>query len=427
MVQNLLTISGAIMFRVYFMVASMAITLALSRHLGLEEFGRYTWLVGIAFLLSGLSLAGGNSLVVRETSRTSGKQAPLEILARVALVSGGTLFSLAAVALFFTRKEMAWAQLLPLLLMAGSHLMLVLLGASARGIGLIQKGQIPELVMRPTLFLLWVGLLVLMGWSLSAEEVIYLQVASYLAVILFAAGLFLNGLKTRPVKPQETIEPGWLLSFFRLGAVGWLAVANDQLLVILTGYLSSYGEVGLFRVASQGVLIMGLGFSAFETIQAPALARAYKSGDHHSMHLLLQQSCRIGLLISAAVMIFLIITGRLLLRLLFGGDFVAAYAVLSVLAAAQLINASTGNVGLLMIAAKREGKLIYGNSLALMITLLSAVYLIPKYGALAAAFSSGLGLITKNILAAWFCWRAFGILALPFAPYRSRPVDGDSQ
>ena len=423
MAQGLRIISSAITYRIYFAASSMLITVALSRYLGLDDFGLYAWLTSIAFLLSGLAQAGGNSLVVRETSRSAGRQLALRILQRTGLISAATLLVLTLGVLLYAEEHVTLRVLAALVLLALSNLTLVLISASIRGVGWIQAGQIPELVLRPTLFLLLIGGVMLSGQTFGAEAMVYYLVLAFVVSVMVAALLLVRGLAQRPEAPDETPEADWLGGFFRLGLMGWLAVGNAQLLIILTGALANYAEAGLYRVATQAVLIIGLGFSALETVQAPAYARAYKDDDHFRLHHLLQQSCRIGVAIAAAVMLVLFLLGWPLLALLFGESYTAAYPALTVLAGAQLVNAMTGNVGILLIAAKQEQKLILGNLAALVITLLAAWLFIPQYGALAAAVAGGLGLTLRNLLAMGFCWQTLGILALPFAPYSRRTTD----
>jgi O-antigen/teichoic acid export membrane protein len=419
-------IPNAIAFRLFFTATSILITIAISRYLGLEAFGRYAWLTSIAFLLSGLSQAGGNNLVVRETSRSSGREAPIRVLLRTAVASLLTLAALIGVALFFTTERMTPATLVPVVLLAVGNLALVLLCAATRGIGRVQAGQIPELVLRPGLFLFLIGTVALWGADFGPEAMVYMQVLAYAIVAVAAAALLARGLADRPNEPMERLDTGWLSGFFRLGIIGWLTIGNTQLLVILTGTLANYAEVGLYRVATQAALVVGLGLTAIETVQAPAYARTYKDKNRRDLHDLLQKSCRIGVLISGVILLVLLIFGRPLLVLFFGTSFAAAYPSLCVLAAAQMINSVTGNVGVMMIAAKHEKKLIGGTVAALMCTIIAAWLFIPKYGALAAAIASGLGLTVRNFMATWFCWRAFGILALPYAPYAPGATNRES-
>ncbi|MEQ9393705.1 lipopolysaccharide biosynthesis protein [Haliea sp.] len=428
MARGLKIISGAIAFRLYFALFSVLITIALSQYLGVENFGRYAWLTSIAFLLSGLAQAGGNSLVVRETSRSMGRRVPVHVLCRTTLISGGTLVALTAVALLFTGDRMTPALLVPLGLLAVGHLALVLVSASNRGLGHLQAGQIPELVLRPTLFLVLIGGVVLAGYvsgpgvdsAFGSDTMVYLLAAAYAGAGLVAIVLLAQGLAARSDLPDETPETDWLGSFFRLGLIGWLAVGNAQLLVIVTGALADFSQVGLYRVATQAVMIMGLGLTAIETVQAPGYARAWKDGDLRRLHDLLQQSCRIGIAFSAPVMVLLLLLGRPMLGLLFGDSFTAAFPALCLLAGAQLLNALTGNVGVLMIAAKQERKLILGNLAALTATLLAAWLFIPQNGSLAAAGAGAFGLTLRNLLNLWFCYRTLGLVSLPFAPFRLR-------
>ena len=329
MAKGVKIISGAIAFRLYFALSSVLITIALSRYLGVDDFGRYVWLTSIAFLLSGMAQAGGNSLVVRETSRSEGRYVPWRILRRTALISGGTLAVLATGTLLLAGERIP-PDLLPLLsLLAVGNLALVLVSAANRGIGRLQAGQLPELVLRPTLFLLLIGGAVLVGSRFGAvfgpETMVYLLVAAYAVAGLVAAFLLKNGVATRPNQPDESPETDWLGSFFRLGLIGWLSVGNAQLLIILTGSLADYTQVGLYRVAAQAVMIMGLGLTAIETVQAPGYAHAWKDDNPYRLHDLLQQSCRVSVAISAAVMVFLLLAGRPVLGALFGDSFTAAF------------------------------------------------------------------------------------------------------
>lgn len=427
MLSGLQLIGRAIWFRVYFAASSVLITIVLSRLLGLEVFGRYAWLTSLAFLLSGLSQSGGSNLVVRETARSKGKQVPVLVLRRTGAISAVLLLGLAGCALLFVDNNVSQAVFLPIVILAFCNLALVLLCASTRGLGRIEAGQFPELVLRPSLFLLLIGVVVLLGHNFGAETLIYLLVSTYAIAGIVALKLLKGGLLLRPKIDNEKAEADWFGNFFRLGLIGWLAVGNAQLLIILTGAFSNFEEVGLYRVAAQAVLVMNLALTAIETVQAPAYARAYKDENHRRLHDLLQQSCRIGTAMSVTFAIFLLVLGEPLLLLFFGEDFVAAYRALCILVGAQLFNAVTGNVGTLMIAAKLEKLLLFGNLTALLVTLLAAWLFIPSYGALAAAGASALGLTMRNLINVWFCWRSLGILALPFASYSSKTIDGEVQ
>lgn len=419
-------LSASIAFRIFYILVSAVITLFLSAYLGIEHFGLYTWLVGIALLLSGLAQAGGGALVVRETAQSSGRAAPVRILGQTAVLSAGLLVALSAIALVLALahdRVIAPPVLVSLLLLALANLALVLVGASLRGLGLLQRGQLPELALRPALFLALLGGAVLTGRALGPEAAIWLLIAAYLTALAVAGRFLLAGLAARPETPAGLAVPGRGASFLRLALVGWLAVTNTHLLVILTGLLADYAEVGLYRLAAQVALVMALGLTAIETVQAPAYARSHKEGDQRALHGLLQLSCRLGLALSAAVMVVLVVFGRPLLAIPLGTEVAeGVYPALCLLAAAQLLNATTGNVGVLMIAARQERRLILGNLAALATTLLAAWLLIPQYGAIAAAAAHGLGLSVRNLVNLWFCWRVLGIIALPFAPYRGHPA-----
>lgn len=413
-------ISSSILFRLYFAGASIATTIVLTRILGLEQFGRYAWLMSIAFLISGLSQAGANNLIVRETARTRSRRAPVQILIRTSAVSFALLTTLIIATVVFAGKQAGLATILALVLLAAGNLTLVLLGASTRGIGLIRTGQLPELVLRPTLFLALLIFATGAGHSPSAEMILNLQLAAFAVMSIAATWLLLQGLSKRPSGMVEPIETKWIGNYLSLGVVGWLAVGNSQILLILTGSLSNFEQVGLYRVAAQSMLMIGLGLAAIETAQAPSYVRAYQEGSHDVLCQLLQRSCRIGFLMSASAMISLLLLGRFLLSRLFETDLHQAFPALCILGIGQLLNSATGNVGILLIASNRERKVILGSLGALLTTLSAALAFVPKHGAVGAAIAGASGMTIRNMCNTAFCWKEFGILGLPFVTLKRR-------
>lgn len=417
---NLKHISGSIVFRLFFVVTSVLISVVITRLLGLEGFGEYSWLVSMAFLLAGLAHAGASNLIVRETSRSTGRAVPIRVLFRVGGVSTLLLILFTGGAIAAGNVGLSNDIILPLILLALFNLVLMFLGASTRGMGLITSGLFPELALRPTLFLAMLGIGFLAGMHATAQTIVYGQVTAYALAVVVAVFLLIRGLGKRAPESEEKLGADWLSSFFWLGIMGWLNIANSQLLVILTGYLADFSQVGLYRVAAQAVVVIGIGLTAIDAVQAPVYARAYKDGEHRKLHDLMQQASRICLAISSSVMIGLYLVGQKALGAVFGPEFEAAYPVLFILGVGHVLISVTGTIHPLLIAAKLERRLAVSNVAALAVMLITAFAFIPIYGAVAAAIAAVLSLITRNVVNACFCWKELGIIALPFAPFIPR-------
>ena len=415
-----MNISFSILYNLYFTAISVVISVILARQLGPDAFGEYTWFISLTYLIAGISLAGANSLIVRETSRSEGREASIRILCKAAIIA----LTVFAFIIYLSYKkivsEVGQDKLFFLIGVSILHIALVLLGASMRGMGFVKVAQLPEMVLRPTLFIAIILISAWQGRNFSVRVAVESQSIGYLIAMVIAVALFIRLVLRRVSIPSEPVDEGWFGGFIRLALVSWTTVISAQFLILMTGALSGNIEVGLFRVAGQVSLVIGLGLKAIEAVHAPVYARSFKDGNLEMIHHKLQESCKISFLAACVVATPLLIFGGEILNGLFGADYIQAVPVLHIFIIGQVLNALTGNVGVVLIAAKEDNSVVISNILGLAVMVTLAFVLIPSYGAVGAAITAAAALIVRNILCFYFCLRKVGIIALPFAGYTAR-------
>lgn len=196
-----------------------------------------------------------------------------------------------------------------------------------------------------------------------------------------------------------------------LGVLVLQQIAQVLPLLIL-GSLSTSAEVGVYYAALRMAALTGLVLIAVNSILAPKLAALYQANDMRSLDRIIRWS---GLLIiglaSPALAVFILAPD--LVMQIFGSEFSGHGNLLRIMAIGQLINVSTGTLGLVLMMTNRP-KTMFMTTVWLAITnSVLCVVFIPQFGAYGAAVASAGSLLVAGVIRVVYIWRELGILALP--------------
>jgi len=142
--------------------------------------------------------------------------------------------------------------------------------------------------------------------------------------------------------------------------------------IFFLDHFTSQSEVGIYSVAYRLASTVTLVLVAVNTISAPKFAEMYWKGEIAELQKFINQSTKIIFYVSLILTITIILGGKVFLQI-FGGQFVEGYSVLIILSIGQLINASTGSVGVFMNMSGRQGvlsKIFAYSSIFLLISLI---------------------------------------------------------
>jgi O-antigen/teichoic acid export membrane protein len=275
-------------------------TVLLARLLGAESYGIYSYAYALVMLLTIPAQSGLPNLIVRETATGMALDQPNRVKGvwrwsgwlvgglslAIALVAGPLLYLWRAQEGDLQGFTLAWALALIPLIALGN-----LRGAALRGLHKIVAGQLPEFIIRPALFALFlVSIGLLSSYELSAPAAMAFQVLAALIAFIIGAWLLLRNTPSS-ISKSEPIYKGreWLISSMMFALIASFSVITKQVSTLILGLFESPDQVGIYRVAVQVATLAAFGLQAVGMVVGPTLRRSLcsrqnitpaKSGDN---------------------------------------------------------------------------------------------------------------------------------------------------
>lgn len=404
---------GAISLLAKFAEAALSVLLLviLARGLNADALGIYAFALALASLLSVPARMGLPPLVVRETARglSSGDWSAVRGLWRWAHIVALTLSLSAALAMAFwatrggaedasLRQTLLWgAALIPFLTLVGIRT------AALQGLRHVVASVLADQVFRPAVLVCFVGGVVLSSATdLSPPIAMALTVLSALLAFLLGGWLLLRARpESMALAPHRYFPRLWLLAAWPMALTQGFQQINRHIDLILLGILATKTDVGLYRIAAQGALMVSLGLAALNMVIAPFMAQLHAKGEHLKLQKLVTRTAQASLLFAILAWVAFALLGEWLLITFFGAEFTPAFLPLLILGLGQVLNAGFGAVGLLlnMTGHERDVTKVVGFSAGANILLNLA--LVPFFGAIGAAIATSLSLLLWNV---WL-WR----------------------
>lgn len=410
--------TGVLALNVTNALLALATGVLLARALAPSGYGVYAYALAWIQLLLIPTTVGLPALVTREVaiygahrdwSRLRGlllraNQVVLALSLALMLLAGGATWLIAGSHEPSSTTLWLALPLLPLLGLAA------LRGACLRGLHRVLFAQLPETVVRPTLFLGLIGTIWLFGARLTPERAMGAQVFAVTGAFLLGAVLLWRCLprEVGSATPAYATR-AWAASALPFLLMGGLNLINYQTDLIMLGWFRSAGEVGVYRVAGVGAGLVVFVLGAANALLAPSIAALYARGERHRLQRIMTQSARLVLLCALPVALVLILFGRRSLAAIFGDEYAVGATALAILAAAQLANAATGSVGQLLSMTGHERDAARGIGLSALVNLALNALLIPRWGMNGAAAATAASLITWNVLLALLVHRRLGL------------------
>ncbi len=401
---------GSLVLRGSYVLLSFGVVVTLARVLGPDGYGVYAYVFALVSLLAIPAEFGLPNLLVRETAKSLANQEwgtirgvwqwagrITGILTAILILGAGV-----AVAIWgshFSREQLftlVWGLALVPLLALGE-----LRGAALRGLHRVVQGQLPEQALLPGLFLLFIlgATLFFSLGDVTPATAMALQVVA--AALAFVVGAWLLWRAT-PLEVREAKlvyeNRRWLSSTLPLAFIGGMALINQRTSILILGLFVNSAQVGVYRVADQMASLASLGLLAINMVVAPQFAHLYTVGNKARMQRLATFSARVALFLTLPVVAIFLLFGEPLLKIVFGMDFVPAYAPLSILAIGQLVNSTTGSVGFLLTMTGHERETARGIAIAAVGNVVLNLVLVPLWGTRGAALASAITMTTWNIL-----------------------------
>lgn len=423
--------SGSFGLRIASTGLSFIIGLLLARLLGTAGYGAYTYAITWVGFLAVPGALGLDKLLVREVAiyETTSEWHFMRGLLRwanqtVLIVSLGLALLAAFIGSIFAGRQDSlvlislWIAMVSLPLVTLTRLRQAVL----KGLNRVIAGQVPEMLIQPILFLCFLGITyLLLGKALTAPRTLGINIAA--TGIAFIVGTRVL-LKTLPPSIKET-GPSykireWMRSALPLMLITGMQIINAKTDIIMLGAMKGTKEAGIYSVANRGAEFITFILLAVNTALAPTVASLYAAGDMKKLQDVVTKSTRVILLFSLPIGLALILCGHWFL-LLFGEAFTQGRMSLAILSAGQLVNASMGSVGPLLVMTGHERNVAIGVGISAALNIILNALLIPAWSIAGAAIATASSMITWNILLATWVYKTIGIHSTAlgeFVPWR---------
>jgi len=402
---------GSTGLRVAGVVLGLLVSVQLARGLGATGYGVYALALSLVSLLSIPAESGLPKLVTQEVAiaqlyedwpRT---RAVLRWAARTALALAVGVILLAGLACWLFREQ--WSpEVLPVVLIGSLLVLAVPFGdicaATLRGLQQVVRAQLPDLVLRPALFLvLLLAASLLHPGGITPGLAMAMQVLAACLAVVFAAVL-LHGFLPAANAPEAGVgheqERAWFRGAWPMAWTESMRVLHGNVLILYLGLLAAPDSAGLFRVASSVALLLMLPVIVVHALSAPVIARLHASQQRDA----LRRHLRLGTLTTVCGLLLLafplIVYGRDWLAGLFGAEFGASWPALLILGIGMLCGAAFGPTAALLETTGHERRVTGSFGLSLALLAVSGPPLILLLGAEGAALANSVAFVAWSAI-----------------------------
>lgn len=408
----------------------------LARALGPAGYGAFAFAIALIYLLAIPSALGLDQLLIREVARyVEGRRlAALKGLLRrsdqLALGVSLIIASIAGVVAYLMSEIKGTSPMLSAVWMGLPVIPMLALTrlrqSALQGLDRVVRGQVPETVAWPILFLMLIAAyLLLLQHRLTAATALVLQVLACAGGLLLATVLLRRHLPVavRGVHAEYRTRE-WLGSAFPLVLVAGLQVVNARTDTMMLAALKGAEAVGIYGVASRGAGFVGFFLMAGQRSLAPTIASLHKRGDTADLQRIVTTTARWILVVSTPIALVFILGGRWILAFVYGPAFSPGHLPLALLSIGYLGGVATGPVAFLLVMTGNEQDAARGVALGATLNIVLNAALIPPFGLAGAAVATGLSVIASNAAFVYFVRMRLSIRPTAFARHtpKSEPV-----
>lgn len=409
---------GSLLLRIGNRILQIVVSIMVARLLPLNEFGLFSIVISTVMVFQAFSIFGTPQFVQREIAIATSQQMWDRIKSLMRWSS--LIVTLVSIAILLTLY--AWECLGGLMLPENKNAFAVgiliiptmaflqLWQAQLRGYGSIIAGQIPETLVKPVLFILFVFVAIsTASFPRSATFVLALQLIATicsLGLVVYLKHLKMGFLKV--CKVERASHRNWLWSSSRFALLSGLAIFNNQIGILMVGVMSGKADAGVFTVAVKGANLLVVALMAANIALSPRMAKFYNGQRYDKLQKMITRGYRAVALVTLPVFLLFVFGGKILLSI-FGPAFVIAWPSLVILSFGQYLFIIAGPVGTMLSMAGHERVTAFGVAVSVVVIVGLGLILIPTMGVLGAAIATATGMVTWNVLLVALCYKRLGI------------------
>lgn len=241
-------------------------------------------------------------------------------------------------------------------------------------------------------------LVVLFGAGLKLAGVVWAFILTNIltlcaAIFLFArTNILPSNLKVDLATCKEQFS--YALPMFFASALHFLQRWTDTLML---GIMSTSAAVGIYNVSLRLGALVATPLVAFNMIFSPLIGNIYAENDIRRLEYNYQIVTKLIFTFSLYLFLIVVLFPKELL-VVFGREFEAVSAVLIVICFGQLINASVGSTGYMLVMTGHQNINLINSVIFLILCISLNYFLIPRYGVLGAGIANAISLGFLNFV-----------------------------
>jgi O-antigen/teichoic acid export membrane protein len=377
----------------------LALGIILARSLGAEGYGVYAYAFAIMSLLLVVAEAGVPTLLMREVA--AGLSLENWGLLRGALIRGGQFVGLVSISVSAIGLLVLWwrADNLSGPVLYTTALMLLVLPISAlcktishalRGLHRVVLGQAVNMLIRPLLVVLLVGICFLLWPNLHQPQ--YAMAAQLTgATVVLLVGIFILRhylpLQAKTATPEYRSR-NWIKSALPFTLIGGAGVINNHADMVMLGWFVDPESVGAYQVAVQGGMTILFFLHAANSVVGPYFARLYGQDKKFYLERLYRKAGNYTLAATLPLFLVFFLYGNHIIGYIFGEDFIEGYYSLVILSAGQFFLVMAGSAGTLLQMCNKEVLAAKALYVSAVLNILFNLMLIPIFGIEGAALAN---------------------------------------
>lgn len=230
------------------------------------------------------------------------------------------------------------------------------------------------------------------------------NIISFLYVLSFTIACFLISLNWISIskikfefKREYFLGNKFIKSSFPFLLFSSISILSSNIDLIMLGWFSTTYNVGLYTVSSKLALLSSFFLMVSNSAISPKISFLYSQKKNSEIQIVTQNITLLLTWIGLGFFLFYLIFGKLVLSF-WGKEFVESYHSLLTLMIGQLINISTGCVGLIMIFSGNEKIITKYSVLCLILNFLLNLLFLNFWGVLGVSIATSFSLILFNFL-----------------------------
>ena len=386
-------------------ISGLGLSVFLGRTIGSSGLGIINLSNRIVTVMLGLGLFGMNKLIIREVSIAHNNKNPEHIgdVMHTAYWFNGLISILLSFLLILLSPWLANSvfeeprltyPLVIFFVVITPQIFSRIFSSGLIGIGKIWQSNLVD----QALSILITSVIVFIAWLYVEElsvNIIAICYAIGRLIVTISVGLFwiknVNNKGPSKIILEDLLKKAKPL--FIISIAGLVINSSD---IVILGLFSDAKSIGLYVVAARIALLTSVLLQITNSAVSPKIAALYEEGSIKSLEVMIRKVSKGLFFIGSFVFLLFLFMGKWLLSF-WGEEFVEAYIILVILGIGQLVNLSTGPVGMILIMTGQE-KIQRNISLSFMaIFLVLSLILSQFYGTIGASIASAITVIGINI------------------------------